>query len=74
MPRLRPRNDGPDSAWRRDRILRILLIIGSAVGAGTLTATYPEVGVSVNVGAAVFGTLYTVTKDSGPAAPGNDEV
>jgi hypothetical protein len=60
--RLRSRRSVPPG--HRSAALRTLLIAAGAAGAAALTATYPEVGLPLNVGAGVLGTLYAVTRDS----------
>ncbi|MFD0857301.1 hypothetical protein ACFQ07_34175 [Actinomadura adrarensis] len=35
------------------------------MSAATITAAYPQIGLSLNVGAAVLGVLYAITRDAG---------
>lgn len=58
--RARDEADQPDRRRRMPR--RRTLIVGGAVGATILTATYPAVGFPVSVGAAVLGALLAYTR------------
>ncbi len=73
MTRLRLRSHRSAPPGRRDKALRTLLVAVGAASAAALTATYPEVGLPLNVGAGVLGTLYAVTKDSQRDVPKSDE-
>jgi hypothetical protein len=64
MPRLRRRSDASEPARPRGYTAKMFLIVASAVGAATLTAVHPQVGLPLSVALAVLGNLYIVTKDS----------
>lgn len=67
MLRLRRRRDKSERPGRMGRITWMVLIVAGAAGAAVLAATYPQVGLPVNVGTAVLGALHAIAKDPGRA-------
>jgi cytochrome c-type biogenesis protein CcmH/NrfG len=72
MLRLRCRHDKSERPRPRRRVTRMVLIVAGAAGAAALAATYPQVGLPVNVGTAVLGALYAIAKDPGRANQEDD--